>query len=139
MSYLLIQYLVKRKKSTSFLKKYCHCYNLFFLIQELPNTRHRLCLWHIQKNATSHYGSLRSNTNFKEHSTSVSLNVMMKMSLKHADKLWSKHMNSRRTLSFINGLTGYTKSETSGEQPWAKISSQQASFPHKEVNQQIMH
>ena len=29
-----------------------------------PNTRHRLCLWHISKNAPSHLGGLNSNREF---------------------------------------------------------------------------
>ncbi|XP_028092442.1 protein FAR1-RELATED SEQUENCE 5-like [Camellia sinensis] len=30
-----------------------------------PNTHHRLCLWHISKNAPSHLGELNTNTEFK--------------------------------------------------------------------------
>ncbi|OMO55458.1 hypothetical protein CCACVL1_27229, partial [Corchorus capsularis] len=32
--------------------------------QVFPDTSHRLCLWHISKNATSHLGSLNSNAEF---------------------------------------------------------------------------
>ncbi|XP_057529316.1 protein FAR1-RELATED SEQUENCE 5-like [Amaranthus tricolor] len=31
-----------------------------------PFSRHRLCLWHILKNAVSHYGALKSDANFKD-------------------------------------------------------------------------
>lgn len=31
-----------------------------------PNSRHRLCLWHIEKNFVSHFGSLKSNEEFKD-------------------------------------------------------------------------
>ncbi|XP_021721975.1 protein FAR-RED IMPAIRED RESPONSE 1-like [Chenopodium quinoa] len=30
-----------------------------------PNSRHRLCLWHLQKNFVSHFGTLKTNPEFK--------------------------------------------------------------------------
>ncbi|XP_021758890.1 protein FAR1-RELATED SEQUENCE 5-like [Chenopodium quinoa] len=30
-----------------------------------PNSRHRLCLWHLQKNFVSHFGTLKNNPEFK--------------------------------------------------------------------------
>lgn len=44
---------------------YSHKVTLLFSMQVLPNTRHRLCIWHLEQNAICRFGALKKDKEFK--------------------------------------------------------------------------
>ncbi|XP_021724535.1 uncharacterized protein LOC110691870 [Chenopodium quinoa] len=102
--------------------------------QVLPNTRHRLCIRHLEQNAIIKFGALKKDKEFKdfeeEFGYSMATTVQMigrneecllyQVALE--DKPWSSHQNS--TLAFSNKYVSEKWTKVAKTEAWDRLKNQ---------------